>query len=117
MSEAFLIDPQRSVCLCNEGAEGHRISVALNAAGDEHFVVILDAAVNDVSVRYDAACTAVAHEQLGPLPPLWKSRTWLSPLRCGRPTKTTGAGCRNIVATPGSACRRHQKSSLAEELK
>lgn len=113
---SHILDRSRTFCLCCDGLAGHSVGVALDAHVEEHFVVVVDDAVGDDNVRYDASCAMAMHEQLGPLPLLWRDRVYLAPLRCGRPTKTTGAGCRNFVATPGSACRRHQKS-VAEELK
>lgn len=103
----YLVDPDRNVCLCCDGLVGYSAAVALDAEGTEHLVLIEDAAVDDEHVRYDAACTTVIHEQIGPLPTRWQARVRYAPIRCGRPTKA-GYPCRVEVARPGSTCGWHR---------
>ena len=49
-----------------------------------------------------------AHEELGPLPPVYLARLARPPLRrCGRPRKD-GAPCETFVYRPGAACHHHR---------
>jgi hypothetical protein len=43
-------------------------ATAVDVDGQTHLVLAERDSIGDDSVRYDAGCTAVAHEQLGPLP-------------------------------------------------
>jgi hypothetical protein len=103
-----LVDLARTTCLCDVGAPGLWAAVAVAPDGTDHLLVADLDSLGDERVRYDAACAAIAHDQLGPLPATWRARVELSPLRCGQSTKT-GRPCRQIVTHAGSTCRRHRK--------
>lgn len=104
-----LLDEERSACLCDVGQADYIAATAVDANGSEHLVFVERSAMGDLAVRYDSTCRDVAHEQLGPLPAIWRHRAALAPLRCGRPTKA-GRPCRALVADPGP-CSRHRESA------
>lgn len=109
-STGYLVDRARCVCLCGDGLAGYTAAIAIESDGTEHAVLAAEIAIGDDRVRYDATCAAVAHEQLGPLPPRWFARVRLAPLRCGRPTKT-GTPCRVEIAVPGRTCGWHRNTT------
>lgn len=108
---AYIVDPDRTVCLCRDGLVGYSVAVAIDVDGAEHLVLIEDVSIGNERVRYDAACTTVIHEQHGPLPPRWQARVRYAPLRCGRPTRA-GRPCRVEVTRPGGACGWHRNRHL-----
>jgi hypothetical protein len=91
-----LVDPDRGTWLQDVGQPDYIATTTLAADGTEHLVLAKLAALNDHTELYDASCTDVSHEQLGPMPAAWRHRVALAPLRCGRPTKT-GRPCRAPV--------------------
>jgi hypothetical protein len=103
------IDSPRSVCLCDVGAPGYVAAVAIEADGSQHFVLAENESIGDATVRYDASCSAVEHEQLGRLPIAFVHRITVSRRthRCGRRTKS-GTPCRTSVTRPGDACGWHR---------
>jgi hypothetical protein len=115
---ANLIDDSRTRCLCDVGRDDYIAATAVAADGSEHLVLARCDALGDDSVRYDPTCTAVRHEQTGPLPPGVQYRVsqvmgscgsedrdgW----RCGRRTQA-GAPCRIRVHRPGDACTWHRE--------
>lgn len=106
-----LVDPDRIARLRDVGQPDYIAAATIQADGTEHLVLAKLAALNDHAELYDAACTAVSHEQLGPMPAAWRHRVAQAPLRCGRPTKT-GRPCRSYVTKPGGACARHRTSEV-----
>ncbi|MGK2881308.1 MAG: hypothetical protein ACSLE6_11100, partial [Mycobacterium sp.] len=70
--------------------------------------------LDDPHVRVDVTSAGVAHEQLGPLPPRWRDRVRLCPIRCGRRT-LTGAPCRRVVAGPGPCASHGEKATTDAE--
>ena len=107
-NNANLIDDCRTRCLCAVGRDDYIAATAVASDGTEHLVLARCDALGDENVRYDPACTDVAHEQLGALPLEFVRRVTISQRthRCGRPTKS-GAPCRTPVARPGDACGWH----------
>lgn len=61
-------DACRSAALADVGLPGYVAAVTVDCDGQEHFVLAHGAALGDPTVRYDADCADVAHEQLGELP-------------------------------------------------
>lgn len=112
-NNAYLIDEARSCCLRDTGASEYIAAVAVDTDGAEHLVLVERESVGDAAVRYDATCTAVSHEAIGPLPLEFVRRITVAfrTHRCGRPTKS-GAPCRTPVAHPGDACGWHADSSI-----
>jgi hypothetical protein len=114
------IDFQRSACLCDVGLPGIGASVCIGEDGGTDLVLIdqsrLDCTEHNT---YDPTTPQAPHEQPGPLPPRWRDRVKLAPLRCGRRTKS-GGRCRAYVARPGDACGWHREQAaidlLAEQL-
>lgn len=115
-SPVNLIDPQRTVWLGDVGQTGYFAATAVAADGSEHLVLAQRDAIGNTSARYDSGCVDVAHEQLGALPELWRYRTALAPLRCGRRTKA-GRLCRRGVTAPGAACHSHRWQAFQPELR
>jgi hypothetical protein len=101
------IDWDRTVCLCGEGLP--HISAAVCVAEDGRIdLILLDPAlIGDPAHTYDHTTQQAPHEQPGLLPPRWRDRVQLAPLRCGRRTKS-GASCRACVGQPGEACGWHR---------
>jgi hypothetical protein len=107
-----IIDDNRTACLCDVGgASGYVAATVVNAAGATTYLLVAVEHLGDDSATYDAMCTAAAHEQTGPLPPRWRDRIELAPLRCGRRTKV-GTACRAYVGRPGAACGHHRGDDL-----
>lgn len=73
--DASQVDPDRRAQLCDVGLPGYSAVIALDTCGCEHAVLVLDSALGDDHVRYDPHCADITHEQLGPLPGLWRDRT------------------------------------------
>jgi hypothetical protein len=116
-----IIDPDRTACLCDLGRPEYLAATAVAADGSEHLVLARCDALGDENVRYDPTCSAVRHEQTGPLPPgvQYRVRQVMGPgnddrdaLRCGRPTKS-GTRCRIPVHQPGDACVWHRTEARA----
>jgi hypothetical protein len=103
-----LVDPARSMCLCDVGLPGYVAALAVGPDGLEHLALGCRDRFGDPTAGYDHLCADVAHEQEGELPSLWRARVWLAPLRCGATTRT-GRRCRQIVSRPGRRCGHHRK--------
>ena len=106
------IDYDRSTCLCDVGLPGWAAVIAITDDGDEHFVVLSERPEAD-RVGYNPDTPQAPHEQPGPLPldvvrRITAARRRGPPLRCGRPTKTTGQPCRIEVTRPGEPCGLHR---------
>ncbi|BCQ09665.1 hypothetical protein JMUB5695_03115 [Mycobacterium heckeshornense] len=104
-----LIDHERSTCLCDVGLPGYWLATCVKPDGDT--VLWL---VDRDELGGDNRCCGygddMAHEQLGPLPPTWRSRVWDTPTRCGRRT-VHGGRCRIPVTVPGQACYWHRRET------
>jgi hypothetical protein len=114
------IDHARSTCLCQAGLPGYAAVVAIDSDGGTDLVLIDQSALGCESHNsYNPTTPQAPHEQAGPLPPRWRDRVQLAPLRCGRRTKS-GTSCRAYVARPGHACGWHREQDaldlLAEQL-
>jgi hypothetical protein len=101
------IDHRRSACLCDLGSD-YTAAVVIDASGTEYLLLVHRDEVGR-GVVYDAGCSTVGHEQLGPLPIEFVHRITVSRRthRCGRPTKS-GAPCQTQVTRPGDACGWHR---------
>lgn len=110
---SHLLDEDRSACLRDVGQGDYLAATAIEFNGDEHLVLVERSAIGDDAVRYDATCRDVAHEQIGPLPAIWRHRVALAPHRCGALTKT-GRPCRVLVAEPGR-CPRHRAPTRRDQ--
>jgi hypothetical protein len=99
-----LIDPHRTVCLCDVGAPDYVLTVTVDANGEQ----TLWLARKDLIGRPDAdhGNENPPHEKLGRLPHTVRERIWGESLRCGRP-RWDGQPCRQRVADPGAACSSH----------
>jgi hypothetical protein len=116
-----LIDDSRTRCLCDVGRDDYLAATAVAADGSEHLLLARCDALGDENVRYDPTCSAVRHEQTGPLPPGVQYRVWQvvgnrvhdgDGWRCGRPTQA-GTSCRIRVHQPGDACTWHRTGARA----
>jgi hypothetical protein len=105
------VDTARSACLCGSGSPGYAAAVCVADDGAEHLVLLREDLLGDPNFGYDPQPTA-PHEQLGELPPRWRSRVQLAPLRCGRRTKTTGRPCRIEVGRWGDPCGLHRTKTM-----
>jgi hypothetical protein len=109
-----LVDPDRTVCLCDVGNPDYLAAVAIGPDGDQRLILAQRDAIGDPDVRYDPLCSGVAHEQVGKLPLATVRRITVSRRthRCGRRTKS-GAPCRAPVTGPGDACVWHRTEARA----
>jgi hypothetical protein len=115
-SIASIVDPARTAHLCDVGQPDYLAATMVAPDGSEHLVLAQVDAIGDHRARYDSGCTDIEHEQLGALPDLWRYRTALAPLRCGRRTKA-GQRCRRGVNEPGAACHSHRRQAFQPELR
>lgn len=102
-----IVDPERSVCLCDVGAPGYILATTITTQGE----VTLWLAVTEllgVSGSVTPGDTKPAHERLGPLPRPVRDAIWGDLLRCGHQTGR-GKPCRHRVSTPGEVCGTHAK--------
>lgn len=101
------MDPVRSCCLCDVGADGFIAATAVGADGTEHLVLAARDSLGDETVVYNPDCPDVAHEGLGRLPRHIRERICGEDyLRCGRP-RWDGQPCRQRVKEPGQSCSVH----------
>ncbi|GFG98129.1 hypothetical protein MTIM_40080 [Mycobacterium timonense] len=105
-----LLDWGRSACLCDVGAPGQSVAVAVTADGRDVFWLLDETEPHADYPRYGDA--RQPHEQHGPLPDALRERIWPTPRR-GRPTKGTGRPCRIAVSAPAEACRLHSERQAA----
>jgi len=107
--DVLLIDPHRQRCLCDVGAPGFRVAVAVDADGEQHLLLADVDRIGDETALVNTSCPSASHDQLGPLPLEFTRRLTVSlrTHRCGRMTKS-GAPCRIAVHRPGDACARHR---------
>lgn len=115
-TDTLLIDPVRSMCLCDVGAPEYRAVVAVDAQGVEHLVLAKVDRINDDAARVDTGCAAAEHDQAGPLPldVLRRVTIAVRAPRCGRRTQA-GTPCRIQVGRPGQACGLHRTSTEGAE--
>lgn len=104
-----LVDWERSACLCDVGAPGHSLAVAVTDDGRDTLWMVDDAELRAEHPRCGDG--RQPHEQVGPLPERWRERVaWSAAFRCGRPTKS-GRPCKLRVARPGDRCLFHRAAS------
>lgn len=101
-----LVDWDRSACLCDVGAQGYSVAVAVTSDGCDALWIVDEAELHAEDPRCGNA--RQLHEQLGPLPAAFRERIWPTP-RCGRSTKGTGRPCQIVVSAPGEACGLHSE--------
>jgi hypothetical protein len=104
------IDDARSACLCDLGLPGWQAATCIAEDGRQDLVLVNTEWLGDRRYGYDHATYDAPHEQPGPLPPRWRDRVHLAPLRCGRRTKS-GTSCRAYVGQPGEACGWHRSEA------
>lgn len=105
-----LFDWERSACLCDVGAPGHSIAVAVTDDGRDTLWMVDDAELNAEHPRCGNGDQP--HERVGAMPPDVQARvdqahTRRNWPRCGRPKKN-GAPCRTPVARHGDHCSWHR---------
>lgn len=107
VDDAHIVDGSRTRCLCDVGGPGYWAATAVAADGSEYLVIAELDSLGD-GAPYDAACSTVGHEQLGPLPLEYVRRLTVAVRvnRCGRTTQA-GRPCRIRVAVAGAACEWH----------
>ena len=104
-----LVDWARSACLCDVGAPGHSLAVAVTDDGRDVLWLIDDAELHAEHPRHGDS--RQSHEQVGPLPARWRERVaWSAAFRCGRPTKS-GRPCRLPVGQAGRSCSFHRAAN------
>lgn len=108
MTRTSIVDFARSVCLCDVGLPGIGASVCVADDGQADLVLIDGALLDGKQSTYDPTTPQAPHEQTGPMPPRWRARVQLAPLRCGRRTKA-GSACRTHVGRPGMPCHWHRE--------
>ncbi len=102
-----LVDWERSACLCDVGAPGHSVAVAVTNDGRDTLWIVDNAELHAEQPRHGDGDQP--HEWTGPLPERWRRRIALAPFRCSRPTKGTGRPCRIEVSTFGRSCGLHSE--------
>lgn len=105
-----LVDHGRNVYLGDVGLPDYFAATCVTSSGGEELWLV-NAAVLGVE-NADHGCGDQPHEQLGPLPDRWRTRTLLAPYRCGRP-RADGRPCRQYVGAAGSACGWHAERAEA----
>lgn len=109
MDRFALFDWERSACLCNVGAPGHSVAVAVTDDGRDTLWIVDDAELHAEHPRCGNG--EQPHEQIGPLPERWRERVaWSAAFRCGQPTKS-GRPCRLPVDQAGGSCSFHRAAS------
>jgi hypothetical protein len=105
-----VIDPARTVCLCDAGDTDYVATVAVDHEGAETYWL----AHKELLGCDDADCgdENQPHEKLGRLPAAVRDRIWGDALRCGRPT-ASGRPCRIRVTNAGDPCGTHAKPRCA----
>jgi hypothetical protein len=109
------IDLARSACLCDVGSAGYLLAVVIGPDGAEYVQLAEKESIGNPAVGCDPTCSAIAHEQTGPLPLEFVRRITISRRtnRCGRPT-AAGGRCRIPVTRPGDACVWHKTQRTSE---
>jgi hypothetical protein len=122
-----LIDPERSVSLCDVGAPGYVAALTVDPDGTETYWI---ADRDLIGENCDHGNENPPHERLGPLPPLIRAKIaqigappaaywyeedgrWFPVYLCGRPTKKKRP-CRMPVDRDGDACDFHREKPKAQ---
>jgi hypothetical protein len=100
-----IIDPDRTVCLCDVGDTEHLATVSVDPDGNETYWLAHRELLGEPA---DHGNENPYHEKPGRLPQVIRDRIWGDALRCGRPT-CSGRPCRIRVASPGDPCGTHAK--------
>jgi hypothetical protein len=99
-----LIDPDRTVCLCDVGDPDYIATVTVDIHGNDKYWLCHRDLLGDVA---DIGNSNPRHEQLGRLPQHVRDRIWGDRLKCGRP-RGDGLPCRQRVTVPGRSCPHHR---------
>jgi hypothetical protein len=109
-----LVDWERSACLCDVGASGHSVAVAVDDDGRDVLWIVDEAELHAEHPRHGNSNQP--HEQLGPLPKSVADRI----RRRGPDVAHMCAGynkqgqpCRLRVARPGDRCLFHRDKASA----
>ncbi|OBA65739.1 hypothetical protein A5633_03400 [Mycolicibacterium elephantis] len=111
----LVLDRERADYLDDVGAPGWSVAMVLivDPTGRFDGIEVPILLRPNATMVYDMLCSAVPHEQLGPLSVEWQQRIRDAVWRCGRPTRN-GTRCRAIVSQHGDTCRHHRDN--AEQL-
>jgi hypothetical protein len=102
---ALIVLRAESADLDDAGLAGYLAAEGIDPCGDRILFLACKPLLGDASCPLTAV--APEHEQLGQLDWRLRDRIGLSPLRCGRRTRS-GGRCRVIVGKPGDACHWHR---------
>jgi hypothetical protein len=100
-----LVDPHRTVCLCDVGNRDYILTISVDADGNDKFWLCRKDLLGDQDA--DIGDPDPRHEQLGRLPQHVRDRIWGDRLKCGRP-RGDGLPCRQRVTVPGRSCWVHR---------
>jgi hypothetical protein len=64
-----IVDRAHTANLADVGSAGYEAATVVDHNGDSHLALVLRSAVGNLASVYDADCSAVAHEQTGPVDP------------------------------------------------
>lgn len=106
-----LVDRSRSACLCDVGLPGFSVAWGVAPNGDDVAWLVDEAEFLKGADAQQGNANQV-HEQVGPLPAIWRHRIALAPHRCGR-ARTDGRPCRQLVGAPGRTCAWHSEPASA----
>lgn len=104
--EVIVPDLQRSALLWDVGAPGYLAAVGVDSDGEE-YLALLEFYESGPRDPVDVVCATARHEQVGPLPAVWRRRINGDP-RCGQST-WAGRPCRMKVKRQGDVCDIHRK--------
>lgn len=100
-----LVDPNRTACLCDVGAPGYALTVAVDHNGNETLWIIDNGQLGVDGT--DHGNPNQPHEKPGELPQTIRERIRGDRARCGRP-RADGKPCRAPAPEPGRGCYWHQ---------
>lgn len=66
-NRSHIVDRARTAGLIDVGCTEFDLATVVDCDGECHLALIRRNGVGDTAVKYDASCSAVKHEQLGPL--------------------------------------------------
>lgn len=102
------VDHERTACLCGDGLPGFWAAVCVTATGDD---VLWLVSVDELDAEHPRHGDAnQPHEQLGPLPAVWRRRLRIAPNGehlCAAFNKK-GLPCGNTVLRAGERCLVHR---------
>lgn len=106
MTALHLIDADRTVCLCDQGAPNYLAAVTVDPDGNTTMWVARRDQIDAPDQQLGCACpTCAPHEQL---PGVKRQRC--SPIpRCGQPTRA-GHPCQAYVKRHGDTCAHHRRT-------